>query len=299
MNNKFLKISLWACCIVTMKLECVSFVYNMRVAEITRRQAINPKYTDPSILSLTTVNQLFMLYNSGINNAIGELATYLYLRKRFYCKLDCAVGHVRSNILGTKFSRNQTDDILLTLGFSKSFSQKTKMTASMLFGFPTHSETQLQGIQFGTGHNGFGLQLDGSFILTKEKNQSILAAARYIRFFPASANLSTNNQCSTWRVDIGNLVDLIAGYSYRFGPNEVEAGYDASFLFGASVCPIIASLPSQIDYIRSNFYSAYKHIFLRKKNPQGIIIAMSYGFDNKPKIYKHIITIWAAWGINF
>ena len=238
------------CFIMVTQLNGVSFVYNMRVAEITRRQALNPRYTDPSIMTLTTVNQLFKLYSSGTDNAIGELATYLYLRKKFYCKLDCAVGHVQSNLFGTKFSQNQIDDILLTMGSEKG-------------------------------------------------NQSILAAARYIRFLPATAYLAAHNQCLSWHVDIGNLVDLIAGYNYRFGPNEIEIGYDASFLFGSSICPTIEALANQINYIRSNFYGAYKHLFLREKNPQGIIIALSYGFDNKPKIFKHILTLWATWGINF
>ena len=299
MNIKLLKLLAISCCIFTTRVDSASFVYNMRVAEITRRQAINSTYTDPSILTLTTIDQLFMQYDCQLDNAIGELATYLYLRKRFYFRLDCAVGHVQSNILGKKFSRNQTDDILLTLGYSKIFSPKTKMTLSMLFGFPTHNDTLLQGVEFGTGHNGFGLQLDGSFLLSDKKNQSILAAVRYIRFLPAAAFLAVNGQCVRWQADIGNLVDLIAGYNYRFGTNEVEVGYDASFLFGASICPAIEGLPSHINYIRSNFYGAYKHLFLREKNPQGIIVALSYGFDNKPKIYKHIITLWATWGINF
>ena len=285
--------------IMVTQLNGVSFVYNMRVAEITRRQALNPRYTDPSIMTLTTVNQLFKLYSSGTDNAIGELATYLYLRKKFYCKLDCAVGHVQSNLFGTKFSQNQIDDILLTMGYSKTITKKTRATISLLLGFPIHSDTLLQGVEFGTGHNGFGLQLDGAFVFSEKGNQSILAAARYIRFLPATAYLAAHNQCLSWHVDIGNLVDLIAGYNYRFGPNEIEIGYDASFLFGSSICPTIEALANQINYIRSNFYGAYKHLFLREKNPQGIIIALSYGFDNKPKIFKHILTLWATWGINF
>ena len=266
------------CFIMVTQLNGVSFVYNMRVAEITRRQALNPRYTDPSIMTLTTVNQLFKLYSSGTDNAIGELATYLYLRKKFYCKLDCAVGHVQSNLFGTKFSQNQIDDILLTMGYSKTITKKTRATISLLLGFPTHSDTLLQGVEFGTGHNGFGLQLDGAFVFSEKGNQSILAAARYIRFLPATAYLAAHNQCLSWHVDIG---------------------YDASFLFGSSICPTIEALANQINYIRSNFYGAYKHLFLREKNPQGIIIALSYGFDNKPKIFKHILTLWATWGINF
>ena len=146
--------------------------------------------------------------DSVSQNIAGGLATYLYLRKRFYCKADFAVGHVRSNNIDGTFSRTQTDDILLTFGYSKAITKKTKASISLLLGFPTHRDTILEGIEFGTGHNGFGLQLDGSFICSEKENQSILAAARYIRFFPASVLFPVLNKYSPFVLDIGNLVDL-------------------------------------------------------------------------------------------
>lgn len=299
MSIKLLKTSIVACFIISTELESVSIVYNMRVAEITRRQAVDPKYTDPSITSLVLFDQTRKRCDSVNQNIAGGLATYLYSRKRFYCKADFAVGHVRSNNIDGTFSRTQTDDILLTFGYSKTISKKTKATVSLLLGFPTHRDTILEGIEFGTGHNGFGLQLDGSFICSKKENQSILAAARYIRFFPASIFYPINTKCTPFYLDIGNLVDLIIGYNYRFNTSAFEVGYNPSFLFSATITPAIATVTSQINGIRSSFYAAFKHLFLREKHPQGIIIAMSYGFDNKPKIFKRIITVWAAWGINF
>lgn len=287
------------CSIIATEQGCVSIVYNLRVAEITRRQASDPKYTDPSIASLALFDQTRRRCDLVKQNIAGGLATYLYLRKRFYCKADFAVGHVRSDNIDGRFSRIQTDDILLSLGYSKKISDRTKMTFSMLFGFPTHADTILEGIEFGTGHNGFGLQIDGSFLCSEKGNHSILTAARYIRFFPASIFYPINNICTPFSLDIGNLVDLIIGYNYRFNTSAFEVGYNPSFLFSATITPAIADVTNQINGIRSSFYGAYKHLFLRDKHPQGIIIALSYGFDNKPRIFKQILTAWAAWGINF
>lgn len=197
------------------------------------------------------------------------------------------------------FARTQTDDVLLTLGYSKAITKRTKATLSCLFGFPTHKDDSFAGIQFGTGHNAFGLQLDGSFWLSNEGDKSLLAAARYIRFFPANVCIPINNTPHMYYLDIGNLVDLIVGYNHRFGTSAFECGYNASFLFSASIYPALENVTSQLNYIRSNFYASFKHIFLRECHPTGMIVALSYGFDNKPKIFRKIVTLWAAWGINF
>jgi|GEM_PF-738783 hypothetical protein len=277
----------------------ISVVYNLRVAEITRRQALDPKFTDPSIALITLLNQSRQRVDCVKENITSNLGSYMYIGKKIYFKTDFAWGHVRAQHSDYRFSRTQTDDILFTLGYSKSITKKTKLTVSMLLGVPTHEDNILEGIQLGTGHNGLGIQCDGSCIINGDRTQSILGAIRYIRFLPASTKLSVQNYCRHYELDIGNLVDLITGYNYRFGTNVIECGYNVSFLFSASIEPALESLSNSLNYIRSNFYGAYKRVFLREKHPYGIFLAMSYGFDNRPKIFKRIFTVWAGWGINF
>lgn len=299
MNKKQFKYLVYLAYLCFTDMHGVSVVYNLRVAEITRRQAIEPKFANPSIASFALLNQSRQRVDCVKENITSNLDTYMYIGKRIYFKTDVAWGRVRAQHPDYTYSRTQTDDILFTLGYSKSITKKTKLTISTLLGFPTHEDKILEGIQLGTGHNGLGIQCDGSFIINAERTQSILGAVRYIRFLPASTKLSVNNCCKYYELDVGNLVDIIAGYNHRFGTNVIECGYNASFLFSASIEPALESLSNSLNYIRSNFYGAYKHVFLRKKHPCGIILAMSYGFDNRPKIFKNIFTVWAGWGINF
>lgn len=280
-------------------LQGVSIVYNLRVSQITRMRDTEIKRTGPSSFGLLLFDQTRTWTMPSIKDgSTGSLATYTFTKPNFYCRVDAAWGHVHLKSKNRSFSRTQTDDILLTCGYSKNLSNKTKATFSVLFGFPTHKDTRFEGIEFGTGHNSFGLQFDSVYRFSAKENQSLLAAARYIRFFPASIDYPVNEKCQSFSLDPGNLVDLFVGYNYQFKTNVFECGYNPSFLFSATITPEIADI-SQLNYIRSNFFAAYKHFFIGLKHPQGLIGAISYGFDNKPKIFKHIITVWAAWGIVF
>ena len=141
--------------------------------------------------------------------------------------------------------------------------------------------------------------MDGSCTCDTQENQKILAAARCIRFFPGSICSSISGVRRDYYVDIGKLIDLLVSYNYRFGANAFEAGYNASFLTSASIEPSIEILEGQLNFIRSNFFVSYKHVFLQNMHPHGIIFALSYGFDNRPKIFRNIVTVWGAWGISF
>lgn len=300
MKNRFLIICIIASLFITSQLDSVSVVYNLRFSEVSRTRTSNSTGANPSTLGLVLFDQTRTRTGNTIqDNIAGSMATYLYTRENFYCRADLAFANVRSKSKTSYFSRTQTDDFLLTIGYGKEISKRTRVTASLLLGFPTHADKILEGITFGTGHNGFGLQLDGLFIPSENGKQSIFAAARYIRFFPGSVFSTIQNRCLHFELDIGNLVDLMIGYNYRYKTNMFELGYNPSFLFSATITPETPTVISQLDYIRSNFYGAYKRFFLREKHPQAFIIAMSYGFDNKPKVFKRIVTIWAVWGITF
>lgn len=278
----------------------ISIVYNLRVSQITRMRDTEIKRTGPSTLGIVLFDQSRTWTIRSIKDgSAGSLASYTFTKDNFYCRFDTAFGRVHFKSKNRHFSRTQTDDILLTCGYSKFLNQKTRATVSVLLGFPTHKDTIFDGIQFGTGHNGFGLQLEGVCRFSEKENQSILAAARYIRFLPASIDYPINNKCQSFELDPGNLVDIFVGYNYQFKKNIIECGYNPSFLFSATITPEVASI-SSLNYIRSNFFAAYKRFFIRPKHhPQGLIVACSYGFDNKPKIFKRILTIWGSWGIMF
>jgi hypothetical protein len=299
MNKKQYKYLVYLTSFCFIDIHGISVVYNLRIAEITRRQALDPKFADPSIALIALLNQSRQRVDCVKENITSNLGTYMYIGKNIYFKTDFAWGHVQARHRNHRFSRTQTDDILFTLGYSKSITKQTKLTVSMLLGIPTHEDKILEGIQLGTGHNGLGIQCDGSFIINAYRTQSILGAIRYIRFLPASTKIFVQNDCRHYELGIGNLVDLIIGYNYLFGTSVIECGYNASFLFSASIEPALESLSNGLNYIRSNFYTAYKRVFLREKHSQGIVLAISYGFDNKPNIFKRIFTIWVGWGINF
>ena len=73
----------------------VSFVYNLRISEITRRQAYIPGNTRPSIVFANVIDQNRFRYDLTRENIAGVLGTYIWLGKKMYAKLDAAYGNVR------------------------------------------------------------------------------------------------------------------------------------------------------------------------------------------------------------
>ena len=279
-------------------LNGLSFVYNLRFSEISKARAPELTNVAPSTLGIAIFDQTRTRTTHIIqDNIAGGLASYMYSKDHFYLRADTAFANVRAKSNNYYFSRTQTDDFLITIGYGRPVSKKATITGSLLFGFPTHRDTSLEGITFGTGHNGFGIQIDGIFSPNKEN--LILVATRYIRFCPASIFYPVNDNYTHFVLDLGNLFDILIGYNHFFKSNVIECGYNPSFLFHAAITPEIPDRISQLNYIRSNFYGAYKRFFMRKPRPQAFIIAASYGFDNKPKIFKRIMTVWAVWGIMF
>ena len=65
--------------------------------------------------------------------------------------------------------------------------------------------------------------------------------------------------------------------------------------------PSLDEIVKKTNYIRSNFYIAYKYKFLVNDISNRLIWYLSYGFDHKPKVFgnKYIVTLWASWNIRF
>lgn len=55
-------------CSYVLTVHGVSIVYNIRVAEITRRQALSPQYTNPSIVVATVFDQRRTRFDQAKDN---------------------------------------------------------------------------------------------------------------------------------------------------------------------------------------------------------------------------------------
>lgn len=284
---------LWICPYV----EGISFVYNLRVSEITRRQSYKSQFTKHSIAMVNFIDQYRDRFDCVQENIAGPLCSYLWLGKQVYVKLDAAYGNVRQRKQDSFFSCSEPDDILFSAGYNQRWGERFKWTISGKLGIPTHQDNIVRGLQFGTGHLGIGAQLDIAYAVTQDLNSSLMAAARYIRYFPATIYFP--KKTIPYEFNIGNLADLIVSYNTGFKTNRFEFGYNASIVFFPTIEPFIETPLNQAYGIRSNFYSAYIRFFRIGTHMSGFITGLSYGFDNVPKLFKNIISVWLAWGINF
>lgn len=298
-KNKILGSVIITACLIVGDIGTVSVVYNIRISEITRRQSYNTDYAKPSIAILTFFDQQRWRYDTVREHVNAGLANYIYLSKKIYFKLDVAAGNVgQTKVNAPYFSRNQTDDVLLSCGYYIPISTRARITLSGKFGFPTHADFITQGIQLGTGHVGLGAQIDAAVAVSKDRKHSLMAALRYIRYFPSTIYFTQSAQ--PYRFNIGNLSDILISYVGGTKRNRYETGYNASFVFKPTIYPFITTpLANQSLGIRSNFYGSFTHFFLVKGHPSAVIVGASYGFDNKPLIFKRLVSCFGAWGINF
>lgn len=286
----------------------VSIVYNMRIAEITKRQQITPNAKRHNILGETTVGQWRTLKNGFKQSVYGGITTYIRSAKSLYLKVDGAFGRVKNNIITNIFKRTQTDDLLFTGGYSHALSERVRITYSGLLGIPTHRDFILDLAQLGTGHVGLGGQIDTSFAYTADRSNVALGAIRLVHFFPR--NVTSHNpclqqlyQCKEYNLSLGNILDVYVAHQTNWGNNNrFELGYDASILgFGSRIKPEITNFSGSLLYIRNNFFSSYSRRFSLNKTPVGIVTGLSGGFDSRPKTVgnRHMLTAWFLIGMLF
>lgn len=289
-------------------LEAVTIVYNMRIAEITKRQQLAPNVKKHNILGVTSVGQWRKLKNGFKQSVYSEIGTYIRSAKSWYFKIDGAVGRVKNNIITRSFKRTQTDDILFTGGYSHGIGEYGRFTYSGLFGIPTHRDFILDLAQFGTGHVGVGGQFDVSYAYMHNRSNILLAAARLVHFFPRNITshdpcLQPLYPCREFNLNLGNVADLYIAHQTNWAKvNRVEFGYDASFIgFGSHVSPDIPDFSGSLVYIRNSFFGAYSRLLPSEKMPMGIVTGLSGGFDSRPYIVgnRYMLTAWFLWGILF
>ncbi len=284
------------------QIQAISIVYNLKIAETTKRQAIQALYTHPSVAVLIPFERSAVLRGGIHQNAAGAIGTLIYSKQKFYMRMDFAAGHASTKGPTINVSKNQSDDILFAAGYSHDISDRTRFTISGILGVPTHKDTILQGVELGTGHVGLGAQADGSFLYTANQHHSFRAAARYIRFFERSISTKIAQECYYFKFNLGNLIDILIAHHSNWNKNALEVGYNPTFLFGARINPPLDNVTGETDFIRSSFYGAYARFFMiGKKHPSGVGLGFSYGFDHRPYLLgsKRIITAWVAWGVNF
>lgn len=287
-------------CILLPLHSSISIVYNLRVAETSKRVYIEELLLHPSLATATLFDTFRKKYNGTKHNCIGGLFTLMYAPELFFLRVDAAVGHVSSNTAGVHFDRTQTDDILFSAGYSPRMSKKMRLTFSGLFGIPTHKDTSLEYVQLGFGHYGLGAQLDGAFACSQNKNVTLRCAARLIHFFPTHVR-ATITSTKKYNYNIGNLSDLFIALHYKKAAQSIEGGYNPEFFFNATMKPSFYDTIKKANYIRHSFYGLYKYRFSIHTLMNMIAFALSYGFEPTPKIFgnKQIWTTWASWSINF
>lgn len=305
MGNYVLKIFLFVFLFANFRCQAVtSLVYNLRISETTKRQAVVSQQEHPYFnVSLLQYNR-FSKTRDGVRDIVNMgLVTMSYTASSYYFSVDIAGGHDDQKTCVTHASKTQADDILFTGGYGVAINPRIKVTASVLLGFPFHNDVSLLGPEIGLGHIGLGGQLDGAFVYSAREHHSIRAAARAIHFFPRTVEAEIGHVIEHFRYNIGNLYDLfIAHHSELNNHHHVEVGYNPTFLVNAKICPFLEEVVQATNFMRSSFYGTYNYDFLiRKKWDNAVGFGLSTSFDHTPKKFGHewIVSFWLVWGINF
>lgn len=274
----------------------ISIVYNIKIAETTKRQPFEKNGTHPSTIAVTPFDQYRNKYSGARQNYGGSMFSYIYSPEGYFARVDFAVAQVNTDH-GT-FVKTETDDLVCSGGYSFAAHDRAKFTISGLFGVPTHKDRSITEAQFGFAHIGLGAQFDGSLIFSKHNpDHSLRFAVRGIEFFNRKIKVDSYSFNFTY----GTLVDLYLALHINNGNNRVDFGYNPTFLVASSIKPFLQDAVKQTEFKRNSFFGVYKHRFSFKKHPSAAVIALSYGFDLEPLDFgnKRIITIWGMWSIAF
>jgi hypothetical protein len=274
----------------------VSIVYNIKIAETTKRQAFEKNGEHPSLTALTPFDQFRTKYSGDRQNYGGTMLSYIYSPENYFGRVDFAVAQVNTD--HGRFVKTETDDLVFSGGYSFSINERAKLTLSGFFGVPTHKDKSIVEPQFGYAHVGLGAQLDGSLIFSKHNPEhSLRFAVRGIEFF----NRTIHVDSVRYHFTFGALVDLYIALHINIDSNRVDLGYNPTFLVASSIKPFLPDAVKLTEFKRNSFFGVYKRRFALKNNPSTAAVAVSYGFDFEPLEFgnKRIITVWGLWTIGF
>jgi hypothetical protein len=279
-------------------------VYNLRISQITRQQVqqITGKQGDNVIL-FTNLFQQWFKFRCGIKQTItGTLVSYIQTKQSWYIKLDGALAHVHNLFPCTELKRNQTDDILISVGYGIIPRENTRISFTGIVGIPTHKDTILDGIQFGTGHYALGGQLDGSQAYTVGRPHFLLWALRYIHFFPRTVQFDDPTRPQRYDFALGNLVDVYISHQSNWDKrHRIEFGYDGIFDFNTRFCPSLTNVNVPTHFVRNSYFVAYARRIKQFNRPGALIFVLSYSSDAIPRINgeQYGVALFFSWAIIF
>lgn len=279
-------------------------VYNLRIAQITRQQIQHiADGRETNVLLFTNLFQQWLKFRCGIKQTItGTLVSYIQTGQSWYIKIDGALAHVRNLFPCTELKRNQTDDILISGGYGINPREGTRIGFTGHLGIPTHKDTILEGIQFGTGHYALGAQIDGSQAYTVGRPHFVLWALRYIHFFPRTVHFDDPTRPQRYKFALGNLVDIYISHQSNWDKrHRIEFGYDGIFDFGTRFCPPLTNLNVPTHFIRNSYFVAYARRIKHFNQPGALIFVLSYSSDAVPRLYgqQYGVSLFFSWAIIF
>lgn len=309
-HNKYTVISAALCIFLCFDSYNVSVVYNMKLSDITRRFQLSDQGEEKNgkgelDMNFTVIDQWRETYNNIRQNSIAGLLTLLYSLDYWYISLASSVGYVKNTFpfqVPFRTSITQVDDLLFSGGYAIEIKDHTRITINGLLGIPVHQDVSLIGAQFGTGHVGFGPQLDVAYAYADDKDHLLLGSVRYIRFLSRCAEACLNEHSEFFKIVLGNTLDVLCSTNQTWGHHNWELGYNGEFSFGGYVEPNLIEITNdQFVFMRSSFYTAYAYSFSIGKYDSGVLFGFSYGSDYRPLplVYKRLVSGWFSWNINF
>ncbi len=272
----------------------ISIVYVLQIAQANKSPTGELK---PYGLAFTSFEQARWERTQGNkSNAVGEEFTFAYTNGNLFTRIDFAFARVSEVSNGKPFSRVQTDDLLLTAGYTWE-NKNVKYDVSGLIGVPTHKDTNLDHVQFGIAHLGLGVQFDFLIKYLPKNDNIIKIIFRSVGFLPRSASYQGRN----YNYNIGDAIDVLLAHYASFGNHHFEVGYDATFVFGGFISPNVSSISSQITLIRNSYYAIYSYNFISDKIIQSINFGIGFSSpDILPSAGQKLIAGgWFTWTLAF
>lgn len=269
----------------------ISIVYALKISE-PNKIAYGKAKTG---IGLTPFEQARWSRNElNQSNAVGELTTFIHVERPIFARIDFAFAKVSQVSMGIPFSRIQTDDLLLTVGYFQRLRNIT-YAISGLMGIPTHKDTSLEHIQLGLGHLGLGTQFYLSGRYLPEREYAIRALFRFVGFIPRKVKVQSLN----YTFNTGQAIDFLISHYAPFGNHDLEVGYNPTFLLGIGISPEIAAISSQNTLIRNSYYATYRYTYVSRKLVNSFRVGIGFGSDSIPKLVgqKLIVTGWFVWAI--
>lgn len=275
-------------------------VYNLRISQLTRRQA---SAGIPSLITSSIFQQWYAFRDNSKSDLTGLLLSYIYSQPAWYIKLDAAGAHMHSISPDcVEFKRSQTDDFLISGGYGIQPRKGSRMTFSGYLGIPTHKDTALDGVEFGTGHYSIGAQVDGSQAYNVDKPHFLLWAIRSLYFFPRTIGFADHTKTQRYKLSPGDVMDIYIAHQSNWSTfHRIEFGYDCTFSLGTKICPFIANFGTSLPFVRNTYFVSYIRKIHSVGKQSSLLFTLTYSSDARPRLLgrKYGVSLFVSWAVNF